>query len=706
MSHTLKILIIDQQPSDMEVLLLNAIKGAGFGVRLEYAVNEDKLLKKLHTQSPDLLLYATEYTELTLERVVALLKENRLRTPTLAVSRGNSGSTSKWMQKGAHDLVDLNDLVHLQLVIRRTIRSHIDHLELQAARSALGAREELLLKLLDSSSEPIAYIHEGMHIHANRAYLELFGHESLDDLAGVPLMDMVPEYEQQHLKVLLNSYQDSYEFTESARIDISLPSGNSLARLDLCPAEFDGENCMQLVVHLLTPTQSLSGQFDYLAIYDVASGLYTRNHLLDQVDSCIDRAEDDDQYALVLLQIDQYNELENLLGYTDAHQLYAEIAAQLKSLISLDDVLSRYETSSYGLLIARDKGTSIEAVVRNIMDELNATSVSVNDRKVSCKLTAGVSLIQPGVDDTNHVVQYAEESLALAIDHQVSFLLHKPSTDTESQRKLDEEWATKLRSAITDERLQLVFQPIINLRQDEAPASYDIMLRLEEEDGSFVTPSEFLASAERTGLSIGLDRWVTLNALKVVEKEHAHDPATRFTIKLTEDTVCSEDALGWIRQQLQMHKVDTRKITFEIKSNVLINHMLEAQTMIDMLAPLGCRFCLDNFDGMLDISQILEHLGVHYLRLDAECIHSNNKLEQNLASLQDLASRAHKMGKEIIIKNIEDHDQFAALDNIDIDHGQGNFLYPPSPDLDLTTSGIDDITLTNPLFVNSHGGAV
>ncbi|MGV6859624.1 MAG: hypothetical protein ACWA5X_11705, partial [bacterium] len=137
MSHTLKLLIIDQKPSDMEVLVLNAIKGAGFGVRLEYAVNEEKLRKKLASQNPDLLLFATEYTAIPLEMIQTLLKHEQLRTPVLAVSQGNAESTSKWLQRGAQDLVNLNDLVHLQLVIRRTIRSHIDHLELQAARSAL-----------------------------------------------------------------------------------------------------------------------------------------------------------------------------------------------------------------------------------------------------------------------------------------------------------------------------------------------------------------------------------------------------------------------------------------------------------------------------------------------------------------------------------------------------------------------------------------
>ncbi|MGV6857603.1 MAG: EAL domain-containing protein, partial [bacterium] len=584
-----------------------------------------------------------------------------------------------------------------------TIRSHIDHLELQAARSALRAREELLLKLLDSSSEPIAYIHEGMHIHANRAYLELFGYESRDELEGMPLMDMVPDYEQQHLKVLLNSYQDSYELTESARIDISLPSGSALARLDLSPAEFDGENCMQLVVHLLTPTQSLSGQFDYLAIYDVASGLYTRNHLLDQLESHIDSGEEDEQSALVLLQIDGFDALEQQLGHANAHLLYTEIAAQLKSRISLDDILSRYENSSFGLLLTRPKGVSVDDFMQDMMAELNGTVSTIGDAQIPCKLTAGVSLLQPGTIDAQELVAHAEESLSLAIDHHVSYLLHEPTVDTESQRELDQTWAAKLRSAITEERFQLVFQPIINLRQDEAPASYDIMLRMEEPDGSFITPSEFLASAERTGLASGLDRWVVINALKAVEREHARDPATRFNIKLTEDSVCNPDSLEWIKVQLQTHKIDTRKITFEAKSSVLINHMVEVQSMIDVLAPLGCRFCLDNFDGMLDIAQLLDHLQVHYLRLDAKCLHSRNTVQANLTSLQALTQRAHKLGKEVVVKNIESNEQFTALEHIDIDHGQGNFLYPPSPTLDLTNHNTHDLTLSNPQLISLHG---
>ncbi len=462
---------------------------------------------------------------------------------------------------------------------------------------------------------------------------------------------------------------------------------------------------MQIVVHLTSGTQSLSGQWGYLDIYDPSSGLYTQKHLLDQIAFSIE-ADDNDEYALVILEINGFSKIEQRLGQADSQLLYADIATQLKSLISLDDILSHYQDSSYALLLAREQDTPMEDVVAGIIKAMNGRSFETNGQHTLCKLTAGVSQLQHGMGNATDALARSQEALDLAIEHHISTLFHETTPDVFSQKENDKQWAIKLRRALTENRLKLVYQPIVNLNQSMVSASYDILLRMEDLDGTWISPTEFLESAERTGLATGLDRWVIINALKVIEEEHSVDPSIHFCIKLTEDSVCDQEAIQWIRQQLQIHKLNTRKISFELKSHVLLNHLLEAQSMIGVLAPLGSTFSLDNFNGALDITQVLEHLDVDYVKLDAKLLNTSDESNTEIDNLKAIIKASHEMGKEIVIKNVESNKQFEALEHLEVDYLQGNFFYPPSPSLVIHKDELYDSTLFNPLLSSTLRGHV
>lgn len=681
MAHSLKTLIIDQKPSDMEVEVLNAIKAAGFGVRPKYATNESALDKRLEKFQPDLILYRVGYETIELAYVATILRQQQLRTPILAVTSGGHRDPTSWMLQGAHDLVDLNNVEHLQMVVRRTARSHVDYLELQRARSALKAREHLHMSLLDSSVDPIAYIHDGMHINANRAYMELFG-KDMEELESLPLMDLVPEEEQQHLKVLLTSYQDSREFTESARIEILLPDGPTLAKLDISPAEYDGEQCMQLVIHLLSTTQnSLDKQLDYLAIYDIGCGLYTRNYLLEQLERNLNRDDHNDSLALVLLDIDSFDELENRLGYGLSNQLFAEIGTQLKHHLELDDLLGRFGSSTFGLLVNRETTLEISELVGELVGCINDDTVQLEGRPIPCSLTAGVRPIDELASNVPEIISGANEALAHARSESLELMIYEDQSAQKPRRILDQEWEQRLRAALKENRLKLVFQPIVYLRSEDAPAHYDVLLRMKEADGSIITPSEFLASAERTGLAQGLDRWVILNALKLIEQHQKTDPRSIFSIKLTEDSVCHRDAVDWIKQQLVSTELDPSRLVFEIKSSLLINHLPEAQELIEELEPFGCRFTVDEFDGVIGLEQVFRNLRIHFVKLSSAYLQSLNQHPHREDLLNRMIQLAHGHQVEVVMKNVEDYTQFEDLSRFDIDYVQGYFMHPPGEDL-------------------------
>jgi PAS domain-containing protein len=95
------------------------------------------------------------------------------------------------LEAGARGVAPVKDRDLMMLLIDRQVEYLRLRKELQHSQLALHQAEKRLSTLMDQSRDAIAYVVDGMHIHANDVYLEMFGYETSDDLAGVPIMEMV-----------------------------------------------------------------------------------------------------------------------------------------------------------------------------------------------------------------------------------------------------------------------------------------------------------------------------------------------------------------------------------------------------------------------------------------------------------------------------------------------------------------------------------
>ncbi len=102
--------------------------------------------------------------------------------------------------------------------------------------------------LLDSSVDAITYVHDGMHIYANRSYMALFGYEDAEELEGLPVIDLIASCDQGAFKDFLKGYQNDQRQTELVCTGVKLDGQEFKARISLSAATYDGEPCIQVVI--------------------------------------------------------------------------------------------------------------------------------------------------------------------------------------------------------------------------------------------------------------------------------------------------------------------------------------------------------------------------------------------------------------------------------------------------------------------------
>ncbi|MFP5507271.1 MAG: PAS domain S-box protein, partial [Gammaproteobacteria bacterium] len=290
--QNLRLIIVEETQNDAEAIA-NVLRNAGQAVRFMYAEDREDLEQALDQQVPDIVLCARSLEALPLEQVIALLRERMLCIPVIAVGDiADEPQVIEVLRSGATDLVSYDAPEHLQLVVAREQRNLEMQRDLHFFRTGHKESERRCRVLLDSSRDAIAYVHDGMHIFANRSYLEMFGFEDLDEIEGTPIMDMVAGEDHGSFKDFLRTYGKEPDGPDRLDVKCVSAKGSFNAEMEFTPASIDGEPCTQIIIRDQTiGNKELEQKLKYLSKQDVLTGLFNRQYFMEELELAVGNAQ-------------------------------------------------------------------------------------------------------------------------------------------------------------------------------------------------------------------------------------------------------------------------------------------------------------------------------------------------------------------------------------------------------------------------------
>ena len=256
-----------------------------------------------------------------------------------------------------------------------------------------------------------------------------------------------------------------------------------------------------------------------------------------------------------------------------------------------------------------------------------------------------------------------------------------------TQKQLDDMWSERIREAVKDNRIKLLFQPVVSLHADPGER-YEVLLRLIDKNGEIVAPGDFMPSAERTGMAKALDKWVLLNALKRLAERRRTHPDSVFFIKLTAGSLQDATMLPWISERLKELRMPAESLVFELKETTVVSHLKQAREFVKGLKELKCQFALDDFGTGLDPFQLIKQLPADYLKLDSGFMNELPNSRENQDAIKEITDTAHSMNKLVIVQQVADPNALSVLFGIGVNFIQGHFLQEPSEQLNYDFSAL------------------
>jgi EAL domain-containing protein (putative c-di-GMP-specific phosphodiesterase class I) len=199
-----------------------------------------------------------------------------------------------------------------------------------------------------------------------------------------------------------------------------------------------------------------------------------------------------------------------------------------------------------------------------------------------------------------------------------------------------------------------------------------------------MTGSTFLPAAARFNLMRTIDRWVVTRALGATARHAAaHDNSVLF-VKLSEDTLKDADSfVEWLKLQLSDHPLKSGEVVFELKEQVLQNHIRKAKSLTNALLELDAGVAIEHYGIGANSAQLLDHIPAHFVKFHASYTQKFAEIDTQ-KRLAELVEAAKHRGIKTIVSHVEDANVMARLWQMGVNFIQG--YHVQEPEVVLTSS--------------------
>lgn len=436
-----------------------------------------------------------------------------------------------------------------------------------------------------------------------------------------------------------------------------------------------------IIFHDVTEIRGLTRQMSYQASHDALTGLVNRVEFERRLESALKSARGTDVgHVVCFLDLDRFKTVNDTSGHLAGDNLLREIATLLKEKVRDSDTVARLGGDEFALLLI---GCPLEKA-RQIADDVCHAVADYrfvwHDQIFDIGVSIGLVEIGHESGSAENVLGAADSACYVAKQHGRGRVhVYSARDEIVARQRGEIQWLQRLQQALKENQFELFVQPIISVagRVKEGPA-IEVLLRMREENGEVILPSQFLDSAARYQLMSHIDRWVVQATLTAIASGSLRLPDERScSINLSGQTLGDEDFLEFVVEALDHTGVMPSQLCFEIPESAVVTNLDHAHRFINVLHGIGCRFALDDFGSGIGSFSNLKFLDIDYLKIDGAYIRDLETDSVNHAMVTAMIKLARTLDFQIVAEQVEDQASFDTVREMGVDFVQGFVIERP-----------------------------
>lgn len=378
---------------------------------------------------------------------------------------------------------------------------------------------------------------------------------------------------------------------------------------------------------------------------------------------------------LILLNLVGFSEINDYLGYDIGDELLKQIANFLMNMFDdHPDVVFRINGDEFAVLLVEDD----QKMFRNFRDKIKRMIHNLEKKVFTIKGYEVVVRLNVGVAEGKSDEIYMQSHVALkeAKTHNQAVMFYEINESLKTKTRQNLQVIQKIRAAIENDRIVPFFQGIYNNKLHKI-TKYEVLMRLQEEDGSYLSPYHFLDQAKKTRLYEKLTKIMIHKSF-----EYLKDFEVDFSINLTKGDILSSSVKECLYENIKKYQC-AHRVIIEIVESEGIENFGEITSFIHEIKQLGCRIAIDDFGTGYSNFAYLVKLEVDFIKIDGSLIKDIDTNETSAMTVETIISFAQKMGYGIVAEFVDRMSVQEKLQSLSVDYSQGYLFSKPSPIISL-----------------------
>lgn len=448
--------------------------------------------------------------------------------------------------------------------------------------------------------------------------------------------------------------------------------------------------------HMRQHLQESSRQIEELAYYDTLTGLPNKVTSIDTTQHMIERSlAAGHQLAILLLDLDNFKNINDGLGHQLGDILLMQVGARLKECIRSHDMMQRpalMAQNNESQLLARLGGDEFALALAHLNSPEQAAKVAarilgklalpfkLQDHEVCIGASIGIAIFPKDGQTPEDLLKNADVAMyAAKAKGKNTFQFYDAAMEKPMAERLQLEAA--MRTGLENREFVLFYQPKVPV-QGQQRVEFEALMRWRHPEKGMISPGLFIPLAEETGYIKQLGDWALESAcLQLEQWNRAGIQHAAVSVNLSPVQLNYGNPLLTIDRCLQRMDIQPHQLELEITESGLMQNEANAIEILHQLKERGVRIALDDFGTGYSSLAYLRRFPIDTLKIDRTFIKDLEQDEESILMLESIIGLAQNLKLEIVAEGIETESQLNILKNLGCHLVQGfYFARPTDPD--------------------------
>ncbi len=429
----------------------------------------------------------------------------------------------------------------------------------------------------------------------------------------------------------------------------------------------------------ITERKQEEERINYLANYDVLTGLPNRYLLTDRLEQALSSAQrNQGKIAVMFIDLDRFKNINDSLGHDIGDALLKQVAERLRGCLRRSDTIARQGGDEFVAVLTEFNSADEVIFVAEKMIETLQEKFTLDAYQLSITPSIGIGVFPEDGETTVELLRNADLAMYRAKDSgRNNFQFYAPEMNVKAVERLRLE--TGLRAAISQQQLMVYYQPKVNVASGEM-VGMEALLRWQHPEMGFVSPAVFIPVAEESGLINEIGDWVLRQACLQARLWQAQGyNIVPIAVNISARQLKQGNLHAQIMTILRDAGLDARYLELEITESMLMDMGELGLAVIEHLHNAGITLSLDDFGTGYSSLSRLKNLPLDRLKIDQSFVRDIVTDPDDASIVSATAVLAHALGLRVTAEGVETQEQLDFIKSLHCEEYQGYLFSRPVP---------------------------